>query len=306
MLDPHLPNFLIVGAPKCGTTSLVSYLSQHPDIFIPNDNPHISPPKTETNFFVQDRTLIGIGPGNMRYNTKYISTSDYVQLFCDVKSERSIGEASPSYLYFHEHTIPNIKSFLGDVKIIILIRDPVARAYSSHLHHRRNNNEIYSFEQALLLEERREEQGCFYGCQLRKVGRYYAQVSAFMESFTNVLVLRAENLRGATLEQLSRVFSFLGVDPAFRPKLIEPHNVGRVYRSWPIERKLRRFEATTVARKILGTRSIISLARKLNSFKPRINIATAAILADYFKEDVRMTGELIGHDLRFWLNQYEF
>jgi hypothetical protein len=299
-----LPNFLIVGAPKCGTTSLASYLTQHREIFLPDTKPHISPPKTEPNFFVSDRTAMGVWPGKMRYNLAYTKLEDYLSLFSEVKDHKMIGEASPSYLYFYEQSIPAIKKLIGDAKIIIMIRDPVSRAFSSHLHHKRNNKEPYSFEQALLLETWRESKGMWYGYQLRKVGMYYAQIKAFLEAFTHVHVLDAHDLRFNRQYALKQVFRFLGVDEGQLIPNLEEKNTGKVPRVWKIENRLRHLERKHQNNYLLSQSA--KIIRTLNHYTPRIDPNTARVLASDFADDVRKTSDLICRDLRPWLTKYNY
>ena len=113
----NLPNFLIVGAAKCGTTSVASYLQTNPQIFI-------SPIK-ETHHFIADKIKHGV--------QKVVDTdAEYESLFASTDAPAR-GEASVFYLYFHQIAIPRIIAKLGtDVKIIIMLRDPVARAYSAY------------------------------------------------------------------------------------------------------------------------------------------------------------------------------
>ncbi|MEJ2171099.1 MAG: sulfotransferase domain-containing protein [Desulfobacterales bacterium] len=133
-----MPNFLIVGAAKAGTTSLYEYLRQHPDIFMPEWK--------ELSFFIGD----ACGPLHQARKAGY-----YYRVFSEVKQERAIGEASTSYLY--DRAAPAIiKSKLGLVKILIILRDPVAMSYSLYNHQLRKEGEtIADFEAALEAEGKR-------------------------------------------------------------------------------------------------------------------------------------------------------
>ena len=110
------PDFFIIGAPKCGTTALVSYLSEHPDVFM-------SEPK-EPHFFADD----------FPHYKKYIPTIDaYERLFEDaaLKPATRVGEASVWYLY-SEYAIKNIHKYRPDAKLIVMLRDPVEVMQSLH------------------------------------------------------------------------------------------------------------------------------------------------------------------------------
>src|SRR4051812_34789639 len=114
-----LPNFFIVGAPKCGTTALYSYLRQHPDVFMPR--------RKEPKFFATD-----LDCGSPREGRYFVRDRDaYLSLFASAGAASRIGEATPHYLY-SAVAAQGIKEFCGEVKIIALVRDPVELMYSYH------------------------------------------------------------------------------------------------------------------------------------------------------------------------------
>ena len=132
------PNFLIVGAAKCGTTSLYRYLSQHPDIFMPEWK--------ELSLFIGDP----FGPIHKVKKPYY-----YRKVFSKVKNQTAVGEASTTYLF--DAAAPKIiKEQLGAIRIIITLRDPVNMSYSLYNHQLRKEGEtIENFEEALAKEEDR-------------------------------------------------------------------------------------------------------------------------------------------------------
>lgn len=99
-----LPNFLIVGTAKCGTTSIYHYLKQYPQVFLPR---HKEP------LFMMSAIYEKLNPKDPRYRISETHTvfsfDDYKKLFEEVKNEKAIGEASTTYLYYHEMAIPNIE-----------------------------------------------------------------------------------------------------------------------------------------------------------------------------------------------------
>jgi hypothetical protein len=114
------PNFLIVGAAKSGTTSLYNYLKQHPDIYMPK---HKEP------LFMTSEIYANLSEKDPRRHlndeAKVYTYEDYLRLFADAKNEQMLGEASATYLYYYDVAIPKIKRYLGDPKIVIMLRDPV-------------------------------------------------------------------------------------------------------------------------------------------------------------------------------------
>src|SRR5918997_468574 len=156
-----LPNFLIIGAMKSGTTALYYYLEQHPQIYM-------SPVK-EPNFFCSG--------GQEGWESKSVTRiRAYQYLFKDVSDEKAIGEASHCYLY-EPQAVARIQEHLPDAKLVAILRNPVDRAYSHFLHMVRNGTEpLTDFGQALEEEEIRADphrrfqdyigRGLYYG-QLR-------------------------------------------------------------------------------------------------------------------------------------------
>ena len=145
-MTDHLPNFLIVGAAKSGTTSLYYYLMDHPEIYFSK----IKEPDYLSSEVLKDQylTRVSLRP--------YIKTiNDYKELFNEVINEKAIGEASTDTIYYHKTTIPRIKSLLGDPKIIIMMRNPPYAAFSMYSHMIRDNRETLSFEDALAIENER-------------------------------------------------------------------------------------------------------------------------------------------------------
>ena len=133
----YMPNFLIVGAAKCGTSSLHNYLNQHPDIFMPSYNARgmkVKEPRFLVKEIIKNRVHNGVW-----------DFEEYKSLFSDVKHEKLIGESTVLYLYYYETAIKNIKHYLGnDIKIIIMLRKPVDRAFSAYLHVSRGKKENLS------------------------------------------------------------------------------------------------------------------------------------------------------------------
>src|SRR3990170_8700279 len=114
-----LPNFLIIGAHKSGTTSLYQYLRQHPQVFMPQ--------LIEPSFFSYEGQNLQHNPSIRRHViTRF---EDYVALFQEARGEIAIGEASPMYLKCPQSAV-RIKHYIPDARLIVILRNPVDRAYS--------------------------------------------------------------------------------------------------------------------------------------------------------------------------------
>ncbi len=117
----RLPDFLIVGAAKSGTTSLQHYLVNHPEIFL-NE-------KKELRFFSGLENNY-VGPDDDIINKIVTLTiSEYKRYFKLAKQNQKIGDISPDYLARYRQSIKNIKKYLDDPKIVIILRNPVTRAF---------------------------------------------------------------------------------------------------------------------------------------------------------------------------------
>ena len=145
-----IPNFIVLGAAKAGTTALYHYLGQHPEVCMSRTK--------ETNFLaLKDDPLDFRGPGDRDYITRFsVTTLDgYRDQFRGCGAKPAIGEASPLYLYS-----PKAPGLIGEVvpdaKLIVILRNPIDRAYSAFLHLVRDGREtVLDFGEALRLEDER-------------------------------------------------------------------------------------------------------------------------------------------------------
>jgi len=141
-MKEKLPNFFIVGAAKAGTTSLYNYLKQHPDIYMsPIKEPNYFAKDIDINLFRKDYKKTALidtqkyfsKPKLEELHLAFITElEDYIKLFQKVSNEKVIGETSVSYLY-SKVAAKEIKKLVPDAKIVIILRDPIERAYSHYL-----------------------------------------------------------------------------------------------------------------------------------------------------------------------------
>lgn len=202
-----LPNFICVGAPKTGTSALHADMTGHPDVFVT--------PVKETHFFrLAFDGLPWNGPGTpppMKVDT----LDKYKALFEAVTKEKAIGEICPSY-FADPRTAGHIYETLGPVKIIIILRDPAARAFSQFLHARLIGCEPEpSFLKAIALEPERES--AQWGEFWSYLGQsHYAPVlERYFTTFgrKNVLILRHEHYVQDRKVTLRKIYDFIEVDP---------------------------------------------------------------------------------------------
>lgn len=197
------PNFLIVGAAKAGTTSLANYLNQHPDIFIPEAK--------ELRFFVKD-TILKTNPKDPLLEgilkSSVLDEDDYFALF--QRKEKLLGEASVHYLYHYEEAIPKIKKYLGDIPIIIVLRNPVDRAISN-IRYLYQSHKSSTIEGEIALEKNRKEDGFNAFWYYTELGLYYNQVKQYLNHFSKVKVLFYEDLKNKPDYFFKEALTFLEV-----------------------------------------------------------------------------------------------
>jgi len=231
-----LPNFLIIGSAKGGTTSLFYYLIQHPHVLAGSGKELWF---FDTNF---KRGLIWY-----RSNFPTIFHKLYSKIF--EKKNIITGEASPNYI-FHPMAAKRAYSIIPHAKIIILLRNPIERAYSSWAMHMRRGSEALSFEEAIKQENKRiagEEEKIFENeyydsfklmhFSYLKRGIYVDQIKKWMEFFprNQFLILKTEDLDLHTKKTLSQVFKFLEI-PDHEVNL-KKENVGKYVEINPETRK---------------------------------------------------------------------
>jgi hypothetical protein len=191
-----LPNLVIAGAQKSGTTSLHHLLAGHPDVFFPEE------PQEIQYFAVEEDFARGL--------------DWYAGLFARWAGERWIGQTSPLYMF--QPLVPErMAAVLPDARVVFILRDPVKRAYSHYWHEVRYGFEDHSFEEALELEPERLRGGFLARRHFSYAarGRYAEQLARFAACFPrpSLLVLLHEELQADPKVVLERCAAFLGVDP---------------------------------------------------------------------------------------------
>lgn len=302
-MNQPLPNFLIIGAAKSGTTSLYHYLKQHPQVFM-------SPVK-ETNFFaLEGHPLDFKGPGDKKAISSFSVTqwNDYINLFQNVTSEKAIGEVSPLYLY-HPEAPFRINEKLPNIKLISVIRNPVERAYSSFLHLRRDGREpIKEFNKALNQEDERIQNNWEHIWHYVCMGFYSIQFKRYFDIYQpeQIKIFLYEDLKHNPLRVIHEILTFLEIDSTFHPDVSERHNQSFIARSDGLKRFLKNEGAVkTILRRSLpdallqkGYNTLTSLNKK----RPSMDKKTRNFLVDVFRPDIIKLSHMINRDLSSWMN----
>jgi len=292
-----LPNLLIVGAAKSGTTSLHNYLNQHPDIFMCSPKePHF---------------LINKEIGKQRINKGIIDLKDYEILFSEKSHLKYRGESSVMYLSFPEIAIKNIKHYLDDdIKIIIMLRNPVERAYSGYQHVKRYNMmENLSFEDALELGEERyhDIKNFTPASRYLELGNYYNQVNVFKKNFDNIHVVIYDDYKTDFNEELNKIFDYLEV-VRITINAEQQHMVGGwewksdgMKKIMMQQNLLKLFLRFIMPFKSLRQYIRVKFQKANTKVVEIINPETEKWLKEYYKQDVAKLSELLNRDLNHWI-----
>ncbi len=298
-----LPNFLIAGMAKCGTSSLAQYMQQHPDIFISRQK--------EPRFFSSQCMNFPInGPKGDKLENWYVKDFDAYKALFEGATEKAIGEASADTLYFHKGTIPVIKEKLGDPKIILILRNPAKRAFSAYQHLVRDQREQGSFKEALSREQLYIDNNYELIHHYKAVSHYYEHVKAFVEAFSQVKIIINEDLQKQPKVVLKSVSEFLGVSTDFEyetdlrfnesgiPKNRVLHNNLQQHNS-PVRKFLR-----PLARAIFPTeekrRRMVTWLSGRNLSKMEFDKNEYEKLLKEFEPEVIRLEKLLNRDLSLW------
>lgn len=295
-----LPNFLIIGAAKSGTTSLYYYLNQHPEIYM-------SPVK-EPRFFALEGEDLNFKNPDQGINESSVTDIDrYHHLFEGVSDEKAVGEASPLYLYSPK-AVERIKHYVPDAKLIAVLRNPVDRAFSCYTHLIRENYEVLPFSEALIEENNRIQNNWAHLWHYREGGYYYQQLKRYFDVFDReqIRIYRYEDLNSNSVEVVQDVFQFLGVNDNFKPDLTRM-NVSGVPKSRLLHylfdkgNPLRTRLTPLFSKKI--RKNFARQVRKWNLQQNKISIypEDRRQLIEDFREDILKLQDLITLDLSTWL-----
>jgi hypothetical protein len=298
-----LPNFILIGAAKAGTSSLFSYLGQHPDVFLSSTK--------EPNFFAFAGAEVAYeGPGDSIINQASVTSLDeYKGLFRSAKRQSAIGEASTLYLYLPS-AAPCIRREIPGVRLIAILRDPTERAYSSYLHMARDGREpLGSFEQALEQEDARVRANWEPLWHYTRLGFYYAQLKRYYDLFPaeQIAVCLYDDFTARPRQVVQHIFSFLGVDASFEPDMSVRHKVSGTPRSAALHAVLTRPNpAKTLAKRLLpsdvrGRLYAAMMRGNIVEHREELCERTKQRLRQLYADDVQRLSSLIGRDLSVWL-----
>ncbi|MFG1606647.1 sulfotransferase family protein [Actinoplanes sp. NPDC049265] len=300
-----LPDFLIAGVPKAGTTALHAALAPHPELLLSR----VKEPK----FFLSNgRPPATGGPGDVQTYQEHVwRRADYEALFAAAPPGVKKGEATPFYLgdlASHDR----IAGLLPDVRVILLLRDPVDRAHSNWTHLWIAGLESEAdFLAACDAEADRIAAGWADFWHYKRLGLYGEQVQHLFERVDRerVLLLRYRDLKDRPVETLDRVCAFLGVATGRLP-VIPRENVNRhVVEDNAVNRVLRallRAGGTyghhfPVPLRLAARGPLLTLLHRKNGTRPGTTPAIREALLPYFKADIALLEKITGESYDDWL-----
>jgi hypothetical protein len=297
-----LPNFLIIGAAKAGTTSLYKYLEQHPDIYMSSFK--------EPGFFAfEGRQLNFIGPGTQHRINKWSVTdiNAYQELFKEVKNQKAIGEATPLYLYYPQ-ACDRIKYYIPEAKLIAMLRNPVERAFSNYVWAVQPGAEpITNFAAALAAEPDRIKNNWGPRWHYKAQGFYYQQLKPYYDTFSSqqIKIFLYEDFVSNPQQVLQDIFRFLEIDETFPLDLSKKHNVSQITRNktWhkfinqpnPIKSLIKPLMPLKMRQNFKQN------AQTKNLYKPQLDPQVRQQLIAEYREDILQLEQLINRDLSQWL-----
>ena len=296
-----LPNFLVIGTAKAGTTSLYHCLNAHPQVYM-------SPVKEPNHFAGADghrdfpKSPFGEHP--------WTDYDAYLVLFDGVSDEIAIGEASTAYLYNH-NAPERIKRLIPEARFVAILRQPADRAYSMYLQARRDLLEDNrDFAKALEQEDARIRDRYEFVLHYRRPGFYHEQLCRWFRHFPRerFLVFLYEDWDDSS-RMLRETYRFLGVDDGFVPASITRHNAACVPRHHDLQLFFSRrnplrdtIKAMLPGRVWQGAADLARNIRQKNLTEPPpLDPELRRQLTEGYRDDILRLQDLIARDLSGWL-----
>jgi hypothetical protein len=286
-----LPNFIVIGVAKAGTTSLYRYLDQHPQIFMcPDKGPNFFGYEDARNWRWPDE---GKPPALRHFQARTLA--DYEALFAGVRGERAIGEASPQY-FRCPTAAQRIHACLPDVKLVASLRNPADRAFSGFLMRTRRGEAVKSLYEELTPQSSHVQESFYY----KRLKRYFDR---FPREQIKILIFEEFTRNPAGL--MAELYTFLGVDPTRLPDTSVRHNSAAVPKSRLLNRLFYHPALIRTAKRLLPP-TLQEAAKELRQRNlqspPKFPPDLRATLLEHYQPDILQLEELLERDLSIWRN----
>ena len=297
-----LPNFLIIGAAKSGTTSLQEYLSQHDEIFFPTSK--------EPNYFaLADRSLPLPGPAPPKvlqallYSKSYTNFNDYQALFHDARENQQLGEASVRYFYFPEAS-EKIKETIPDVKLILILREPVSRLYSHYCMNMQYQLETLDLLDAIEAEPDRIAKKWGWDWHYTGLGMYAKQLRRYYDLFPKeqIKVFLYDDFVADPVKTTQEICRFINVSDNFTPDMSKRGKVAYRGNNKILDRWLHwPSKSRRALQKLLPYKVYLSMVQTLHEANsspvPKLDRELKEELKKHFTEDVNELGNLLNREI---------
>ena len=284
-------DFFIVGAPKSGTTSLYHYLNEHPQVEMSSQK--------EPDYF-SDKAIHEQG---MYYGKNRVKTLGKYESLFEQKESVVYGEASVSYL-FYDNVAEDIKKYNPNAKIIIMLRNPIQRAFSHYLMDYKLGLISDSFENIIAKKSKHKNAHLFYQ-QYIEVSKYAMQIQRYQDFFEkeNILFIDYEDFKKNVSETVGQVYNFLNISAVSAANINTKYNVSTM----PKNKVIRFIYSFIFLRKTLTLLFPIYLVNIIRNFlfiaekKPELLKETSRQLKIIFNNDIEKLKDVLGKDYSKWI-----
>ncbi len=300
-----VPTFLVAGAGRSGTTGLVEGLRTHPRVFV-------TQPKEPHYFALHDRPAAFRGPGDeATINRVAVTDRDrYLGLYPDEHDFLALGDGSVSTLYYAEHAVDEIRAVNPAMRVVVILREPVARAYSSYLYMRARGFEPCADVVAALTDEpRRREQDWHHLWHYQAMSRYAESLATLQRALgpEQVGVWFYDDLVADYEGTVSSVLRFLGVpyDPV-EGQGVPRVNVSGTPRMPVLQRTIWWATRNEVLRSAVKRTTSFRFRERIrrNSLRPSdVPVEAQRFLEGAFDDDLSALSSLVAGDLPPWLSR---
>ena len=296
-----MPQFLLIGAARAGTTAIYSYLRQCPEIFMPRVK--------EPNFFAfEGQTLACRGPGADYINNSITRLADYRDLFATSPPGAVLGEASPLYL-FADQAAARIRHHAPDARLVVVLRNPVEQAFSHFMYATKQRIEpLTDFVAALNAEDQRIADGWQPLFGYSRFPRYSEQLARYLALFPReqILIRLYEEFERDPATLMQDILAHIGVRSGFRPDMAVKHNAGGVPKNRIFQDFLMKSNPVTRAiGLVVPQETRLRIRDRLAGFNLKreetIPPEARAILLARLGDQIRALEPMIDRDLSNWL-----
>lgn len=285
-----LPNFMMIGVAKAGTTSFFRYLDQHPQIFMA--------PIKATNFFgyedARDWKWDAEGDAPLLQNFPVRTFEAYEASFAGATDELAIGEVSPQY-FRCPTAAQRIHECVPNAKLVVSLRNPAERAFSGFMMRTRRGESVRGFYEELTLQSSHVKEGFYY----KRLKRYF---DIFPKDQIKIYIF--EEFKKDSAKVVVDLYDFLGVDTSFVPDTSVRHNPGAIPKVRLLNRLFYNPTLINMAKSVVpgGLHLKLKQIQQLNlSSAPKLPADLRSKLLNFYREDIFKLEGLLDRDLSIWL-----